>query len=35
MRQSPKNTVEVRFATVNHKVDYQHAPPTVNQLVED
>jgi hypothetical protein len=24
MSQSPKNAVEVLFATVNHKVDYQH-----------
>jgi hypothetical protein len=35
MRQGAKNAVEVLFATVNHKVDYQHPAPTVNQLVED
>ena len=34
MRQGPKNAVEVLLSTVNHTVDYQHATPTVNQLVE-
>ena len=35
MRQGPKDAVEMLLATVNHKVDYQHPAPTVNQLVED
>jgi hypothetical protein len=34
MRQGPKDAVEVLFPAVNHKVDYQHRSPTVNQLVD-
>ena len=35
MRQRPKDVIEVLFATVNHEVDYQAPPPTVNQLVDN